>query len=408
MKKISCVIFACAVVASFAHPTPVEAQTPAAPQTANDPGITARFVSGEVTELVPAENRMTIRTAAGAIVAVAFTPATQYKRLPPGETTRTNAKPILASDFGVGDRVIALGSVDTAARAAAAREVLVFTRADLDARVAREQGEWRRGVVGTITAINPATREITVQPRARAMMGSGQAPAVVVAANEGSVVFRRYATDSVRFQDAKLGKFDELKVGDQLRARGERAADGARFTPKEIVTGSFRTIAGTVTAVAPDAVTLVPVTGGAPLVVTIKSGSTLRRLPADFGAPGGVPGGARPGAPAAGGGGDANPNRGQAPGAAGGFGARAGVDFSEILERLPALTLAELKVGDVIAVSGTTGADATRLTAIAVLSGVEGLVAAAREQPQQGRRAGGNQSVSTGLPGGFDLGIGGP
>ena len=98
MKKILCVIFACAIVASLVC-TPTKAQTPTAPQTASDPGITARFVSGEVTELVPAENRMTIRTAAGATVAVAFTPATQYKRLPPGETTRTNAKAIAATDF---------------------------------------------------------------------------------------------------------------------------------------------------------------------------------------------------------------------------------------------------------------------------------------------------------------------
>jgi hypothetical protein len=99
-------------------------------------------------------------------------------------------------------------------------------------------------------------------------------------------------------------------------------------------------------------------------------------------------------------------NGGVAPG--GGFGAGRGVDFSEMLERLPQITLAELKPGDMVIVSSTEGNDPARLTAIALVAGVERILNAAQNVPQGAGRRAGNQSLGTGLPGGFDLGIGGP
>ena len=48
--------------------------------------------------------------------------------------------------------------------------------------------------------------------------------AIVVAK---STVARRYAPDSVRFADAKVSRIDEIKVGDQVRVRGEKSENGS-------------------------------------------------------------------------------------------------------------------------------------------------------------------------------------
>ena len=54
----------------------------------------------------------------------------------------------------------------------------------------------------------------------------------------------------------------------------------------------------------------------------------------------------------------------------------AGGDVAQMLERLPAMTITELKPGDAIMVSTTQGSDDGRVTAITLLAGVEPLLTA--------------------------------
>src|ERR1700760_2664205 len=49
--------------------------------------------------------------------------------------------------------------------------------------------------------------------------------------------YLRYAPNSVKFSDAQKGTADQIKVGDQLRARGYRSADGKELTAEEIISG---------------------------------------------------------------------------------------------------------------------------------------------------------------------------
>jgi hypothetical protein len=85
-----------------------------------------------------------------------------------------------------------------------------------------------------------------------------------------------------------------------------------------------------------------------------------------------------------------------------------GFNLQDFLERQPAITVADLKVGDTIAVSSTQGADPARLTAITLVNGVDTLLnmLAARRQ-QAGRPATGAAGADLG---GFGLlgGIGLP
>ncbi|HEV8132038.1 MAG TPA: hypothetical protein VGQ81_12355, partial [Acidobacteriota bacterium] len=94
-------------------------------------------------------------------------------------------------------------------------------------------------------------------------------------------------------------------------------------------------------------------------------------------------------------------------GLAGSGGAQANSsDVQELLERLPPITLAELQPGDAILVSSTVGTNPARVTAIALASGIEPLLA----RPQQGPvRPGVMAGASLGLPSGvLDAGVGLP
>src|SRR5205085_3858970 len=406
------------------------ATTTAAPAGQASTSISPNRVAGEVTALDAIGHTITIKTdGSGALVSVQVSDATKYYRAKPealahaDKLTPTDLLPITPGDIQIGDRLVALGKVADDQKSVPARVVIMMTKADHAAKQEHDREEWRqRGVLGVVTALNPATREITVNVRGR----EGAHP-VVVAATE-TTKFRRYAPDSVKFSDAKPSSLTELKVGDQLRALGERSADGARFTPEEIVSGSFRTLLGTVTAVdaAHNQITIKDNQTKQPLTVLISQDSSLRRLPEQMaqmmamrgqgGAGGpGMFGGGRPGGP-----GGQPPANGQPPtggppqqtGEQGGMGARrmgggGGFDMQAMLERLPPTTVAELKPGDVIIVSSTTGADPTRLTAINVIAGADALLAMMQTRPQQTGPAGANLG-STGLPAGLDFGIGLP
>ena len=91
---------------------------------------------------------------------------------------------------------------------------------------------------------------------------------------------------------------------------------------------------------------------------------------------------------------------GSGPGGGGG-----GFDAQDLLERMPQLNLAELKPGDMIVVSSTVGTDPTRLTAMALIAGIDAVINAMPARPTGPNIAGGQ---NLGLPGGIDLGIGLP
>jgi hypothetical protein len=69
-----------------------------------------------------------------------------------------------------------------------------------------------------------------------------------------------------------------------------------------------------------------------------------------------------------------------------------------MLERFPNITAADLKVGDMIAVSSTKGANLDRITAIKLLAGVEPFVRAA-QMSAAAQGGGSRRSVDLNIPG---------
>ncbi len=387
------------VVCALPATSSVYAQAPATTGQSADASISSNRALGEVKVIDKAARQLIIKTDAGSLVNVVLSDATSYMRVAPGETNLTNATKIAFTDVAEGDRVLAMGKVSDDHKTVPARTVIVMTKADIAKKQEAERAEWkRRGVVGIITALKPETKEITITSRTMA------GPQTLTIPVTEKVELRRYAPDSIKFADAQTAKFDELKVGDQLRALGERDTAGTAFTAEKVVTGSFKSVAGVITAIDPATgeLKINDMQTKQPLTIVVKQDSVLRKFPAASemggmmmrpagGGPGGAPAGAPGGAPGGPGGGR--------PGGGG------GMNIQDMLERLPTTTLADVKVGDTIIVSSTKGADPTRVTAITLISGADTLLnmLAARQQ-----QAGQAPNPSAGLGSGVQFGIGLP
>jgi hypothetical protein len=381
-----------------------------------DPNIAAKHAIGEIKSIDAAAKQLTIKTDAGSMVSVSLSDKTTYKKLNPGEQSLTNAADITFADLGEGDRVMARGTVSPDQKSVPALQIIVMTKGDLAKKQEAERLEWRRrGILGVITALKPDSHEITISNRT--MAGT---QAVVIPIGDKTEM-RRYAPDSIKFSDAKPSSFGELKVGDQLRALGDRTEDPLRFNPQKVVTGSFRTVGGVVSAVDPATgeIHIKDLEKKVPLTIIIKQDAVLRRFPAEmgmmggFGRPGGGQGGAPAGggaAPAAGGGqpqqgAQPRPQGAGGPGGPGGPRPGGGFNINDMLERLPTISIADVKVGDTIIVSSTQGADPTRLTAISLIAGADTLLAMLAPRPAAGQAP----NPAGGLGGsGISFGIGLP
>ena len=378
-----------------------QTQTPASTP-AGDPSISPNRALGEVKLIDAAAKQLTIKTDAGSVVNVVLSDATSYMRVAPGETTLTNATKITFADLAEGDRVLALGKVSDNRKLVPARTLVVMTKADIARKQEAERAEWKkRGVLGIITALKPETKEITITSRTMA------GPQALIIPVSDKVELRRYAPDSIKFADAKEAKFDELKVGDQLRALGERNTEGTSFTAEKVVTGSFKTVGGVITGIdlATGELKINDLQTKQPMTIVVKHDAVLRKFPAAGEAGGmmimGRPGGGAGGTPPAVQGGGVRPGAGQGGGRGG------GMNLQDMLERLPTITIADVKVGDTIIVSSTKGADPTRLTAISLISGADTLLnmLAARQQQSGGPAT---PNPAAGLGSGIQFGIGLP
>jgi len=359
-------------------------QTPGASPTT--PGVVS--VIGEVKAIDSTTNQMVVRADNGVLFTVMLSDRTQYLRVAPGETSLSKATKITVSDVGGGDRVLARGRGAADQKTVPALQVVVMSKADLAKKQEQDRAEWRRrGVSGIVASLNPSTQEITVS--SRTMQGAPQAVIIPVT---DKVMMRRYPPDTIpKYSEAKPSKFSELKVGDQLRALGDKTADGSHLTAEEVVFGTFKIAGGTVTAIDPatNQIKITDLQTKKPLTIVLKPESVLRRFPSGgmFGMGAGGPG-AGAGAPAQGQGQGQQGQAQQRPQGAGPGGRGAGMNMADLLERLPIIAISDLKVGDMIIMSSLQGADPTQLTAISLVTGIEPLLAMMAARPQTGGQAG--------------------
>ncbi|HMF57065.1 MAG TPA: hypothetical protein VK619_12045 [Pyrinomonadaceae bacterium] len=370
LNSLLCMIALSIAGTAFGQTT---AQTQGAGQTSAS--AAQNRVVGEVTAVDVAGGEVTLKTDDGHAVKVSTDTRTAVLRVRPGETRSENAEHITLADVKVGDRIFARGQISTDGSSVAARQLVITSATAVAQAQDQNREDWRRrGVSGRITALNPSTKEITVEARSREGVQT-------VTVNAANVKLLRYAPDSADASFATPASFAELKVGDQIRARGDRSTDGSHFTAEEIIIGSFIRTGGTVTAINPAAneVTIKNDQTGNTLTVKIGQRSTLRRITPEMAAQlaqqraqaeqqrAAQNGGANA-QQGRGGRGD-NAGAGRAGSGGGQRGGAGGRNFQQMFESLPAITLADLKKGDVVFVVASAGADATHATAVTLVTG---------------------------------------
>jgi hypothetical protein len=324
-------------------------------------------------------NSLTLTTDAGQQVVVSVADAARILQLAPGSTDLKSAQTITLADIAVGDRVLVTGKAGDDAGSLMASRVILMKSSDIAQKNEAEKADWqKRGSGGLVSAVDAGSGTVTISAGAKKIQ-------VQTAA---STKFRRYAGDSVKFEDAKPGTLADIQVGDQLRVRGAKSEDGATIQADEVVSGSFRNLAGTIATInaAGGTLTLKDLTTKKTMTVMVTANSDLRKLPPEMaarfaarakggaGAPAAANGGGQTSTQNAAGGGAPRPG---GPGGMGGAGRSAGGDLSQMLARLPGVTLAELKVGDaVMVVASESGPGSDKVTAVTMLSGVEPILAA--------------------------------
>jgi hypothetical protein len=330
-------------------------------------------------------NALTLTTDSGGDVAVQIVSSAKMVRVAPGQADLKSATPIQLSDLHAGDRILVRGQPSSDGKSFVAVGVIAMSRSDVEAKHQSDREDWqKRGIGGLVSSVDPTTGTITIS----VTTASGKKTIAIHTTN--ATVLRRYAPDSISFDEAKPAPLDQVKSGDQLRARGTRSADGSEFTAEEVVSGSFRNIAGTISSIDASANTMsvMDLITKKPFIVKVTSQSQLRRLPPEvaqriaFRLKGAGATGDRTDSSAAGASGQAASASGGSQRSEGspGTGGRAGggqADFQQVVNRMPAATLADFKKDEAVMIVATEGTTSGQATAITVLGGVEPILAAA-------------------------------
>ena len=340
-------------------------------------------ISGEVMSV--SGGNIFLQTKDGIIEAV-LSEITQYFRVPPENPTLKAAVPSSVSEIGAGDKLLVTGILSEDKKSIPAKSVYLITKSDIAQKQTKEQADWKmRGVDGKVASFNPQTKVIGVT--VRGLMGE---KTILVSPKE-KAEFYRYAPDSIKFSEAKKSAMNEIEIGDSIRVLGDKNADGTEVKAEKVITGAFRNVGGTITAIniEKNEITISDFQTKKAVTIVVSESSILKNFPPEMAqrmaqfqmmqAGGGGQGGFRP--PTQG-----NqqttpqttpqqkpPTQGQTPNGAGqGGGFRAGGGgIDDMLDRFPTVKIADLKIGEMIAVSSTKSADPSRIRAIKLLSGVE-------------------------------------
>jgi len=355
----------------------------ASAQTPQNAAAPRNQVVGTVSAINAPAGELSLKTDQGGAIAVSTTDRTIILHMTPGLTDPGAAPRMALTDIQQGDRVVAYYRGAPDLKAVQATTLAVRTKADLADVAGKELEDWRkRGTVGNVTAIDPAAKAITLK------VGSK----TVTVTPSDKTEYHRYSLDSAKPSDAKPSSFAEIKIGDQAHVLGNRNADGTGTTAEIIYAGAFRQLAATIVSInaATGEMQVKDLATKKPLTIKVDADSTMKKLDPTTAASlarryGAARGQGQADAGGGGAGGMRGGGRGQGQadaasgggGQRGGGGGRGGTDIGQILDRMPAVPLAELKAGDAVMVSTTMGSDPSRVTVITLLAGVEPILTAA-------------------------------
>lgn len=228
-------------------------------------------------------------------------------------------------------------------------------------------------VVGTVVSLDKTTRTISIKTDQNAMLA--------IKASEATV-YLRVPAGAQSLDKATPILFDDIAPGDRVLARGTKSPD--EFAALRVVVlskedvakhrESFKTIGATLTAIdfQKGEITATTLDQKKPIQIAMVKESSVRRIPATM-----VSAIAQ----------KARANRQS--------------DVQQMIETLPTLPLSDLKVGDVVSITGTREKDETRITAIRMIAGVDAVLKAMAPQPGRPQIV----RLSAGLPSAFDFSV---
>jgi hypothetical protein len=375
---VAALVATCGFTGAVAQATAQGAQAPAGAR----PVGTIKSISG---------NTITLTTDAGSDVAVIVQDGAKLVRIAPGQKDLKDAVTIQLPELLPGDRILVRGKLADDGKTVQAVSVIAMKKADITEKQAHEREEWQKhGTGGLVSSVDPAANTIVVS-----LPAVGEKKNVTIHVSKDTNL-RRYAPDSIKFDDAKPAPLEQIKRGDQLRARGTRSADGNELTADEVVSGTFRNIAGTISSIdtATNSITLQDLVTKKVVTVKVTGDSQVRKLPPPVAQRiaarlKGIPAdAATPGAPASAAGATSNSAQGERPAGPGAGGAGAvgpggagrngggGGDLQQAVSRMPTVTLAELQKGDAVMIVATESGPNGMPWVITLLGGVEPILQA--------------------------------
>jgi hypothetical protein len=355
--------------------------------TAQDAAAPAKPVTFLGTVQTLSGNNITVKNDAGTTMQVTVEDNARLLRIEPGQKTLAGASPFSLSDLQAGDRVMARGAANPDGKSLAANMLVAIKGADIAQKQEHEREDWQKnGTGGLVKAVDTTASTVTIST------GAGSTRTMVIHVSPTTIV-RRYAPGSVKFDQAIKSTLDQIKPGDQLRARGSKSADGATLEAAEIVSGNFLNLAGAIQTVNADAstITLTDVATKKPVVISVTPDSEVKkldpavaqRIAARLSGGAKRPDGAPAGAPSGAGGAGAPPAGADRPAGSPGRGpGGGGPDFQQVLARAPSVTLKDLQKGNMVIVVATEGQTPQSATAITVVAGVEPMLQASTSGSQ--------------------------
>lgn len=319
---------------------------------------------------------VTVKPDSGAPVTFTVSDGARILETQPGAKTLAGATPIPLSGIAVGDRVLAALKPGESGSAATATTVICMKQAAVAEHQQAEEADWqKRGVGGLVKTVDPATGTITI--------ASGPRVLTIHATPQTSV--RRYSADSIKFADTRPSTLAEIHPGDQLRAKGDRGADGS-IAADAIVAGTFRNIAGVVVSTddAANTVTVKDLTTKKKVVIHVTPESRMHKLPEPMAQAlaarlkrGGEHGQQTVPASQE----RASWRQRGGAGAHNGGARNEGEDLSEVLQHAPTMQLSQLHKGDAVMIVATEGTPDSA-TAVTLLAGVEPILTASPSASQ--------------------------
>lgn len=361
-------------------------------------------VLGTVTAIDQAAHTITVKEdKSGAEQKIQLANTRTLLKVPPTAKDLKSATRITANDLAAGDRVDIRGfKAPDDPNAIAARSVVLMSARDLEAAHQAEAAAWQHSTGGLVNSVDAASGKLTVTMR----MPEGPKPVEVDASKDTQ--FTRYSPANPK--TPVPSQLSEIKPGDQVRIVGQMNPENTVITAQKIYSGAFRTIGGTVSSVSPDGkeITLKAAGTNQPVEVSLNADSTVRKLPPEMAlrlamrlnptykatqpgagaapAPGTQAAGAPPygakageqaGGNGSGGAGRQRAGNGEAGGPAAGP-TRGGGNLAALLERVPPISVSDLKPGDAVIVAGVApGEDNSHLIATNVIAGAEAILHAA-------------------------------